>query len=168
MRRSDLLAVGMLDERFRYYGGEDEYLGYCLAEAGVRIVFGEDARSLHYDVVTIHRYRRKLLETAGHGLRILMEKCPEYVKSTQVRLLMPVQARDDGPKLIASKLAMRVATGAIPRVLLEQWALLTDRVGWLYFWPVYRALSAAWIAHGYRMQPTTEPLVTYGDRGSTR
>jgi glycosyltransferase involved in cell wall biosynthesis len=165
IRRSDLLAVGLLDERFRFYGGEDEYLGYCLTRAGVRIVFGEDARSLHYDEVTIGRYRVKLLEAARLGLRILMDNCPDYVESTQVRFLMPIRIRADRPSVIAAKMAMRLVTCTPSRILLEQWAVLTDRIRWLYCWPVYRALSAAWIAYGYRTQPDGKSLVTYGESG---
>lgn len=163
MRRSELLTIGLLDERFRFYGGEDEYLGQCLTRAGARIVFEENARSLHYDEVTIRRYKQKLLETARHGLRILVDVCPDYVESTQLRYLMPLQARTDAPGVVARKLAMRLATSTASRVLLERWALMTDRIGWLYLWPVYRALTAAWVAHGYRNQPACPR----GDGGPT-
>lgn len=165
--RALLLSVGMLDERFRFYGGEDEYLGHCLTSAGARIVFEEGARSLHHDVVTIPRYREKLLETARQGLTILMERSPDYVENTQLRYLMPVKLGTDGPGRVAAKLAMRLATSTASRVLLERWALLTDRVGWLYCWPVYRALSAAWVAYGYRTRPDRASLATCDEGGRT-
>ncbi len=43
VRKSDLVKVGMFDPAFRFYGGEDEYLGFCLRREDVRIVFGAGA-----------------------------------------------------------------------------------------------------------------------------
>jgi glycosyltransferase involved in cell wall biosynthesis len=69
MRRVDLLKAGIFDDSFRYYGGEDEYLGQCLKGKGVRLVFGGGAHSLHYDIVSLPRYKQNMRNLDSEFLR---------------------------------------------------------------------------------------------------
>jgi glycosyltransferase involved in cell wall biosynthesis len=163
MRREDLLAVGLFDERFRHYGGEDEDLGYRLSRMGLRLVFAEDARSLHHDQVDLHRYKMKLTETARWGLRVQVEKVPGYVEGTQVRFLLPIEWRKDATGRIVAKLAVRAIANPLAVSLLERWALRTEHLGWAYLPAVYRVLTAAWVMNGYAAKGVDAPLVEYGE-----
>lgn len=163
LRRADFLAVGMFDESFRYYGGEDEFLGYSLWSDGVRIVFGRDARSIHYDDVTIDRVRKKAIETGRWGLKELSRKAPEYVASTRMRFLLPVDWSTDSLSRIAAKFAVRVLANRRTTRLCEWWATLSDTHPALYSPPLYRWLLASWMTMGYRDDGNDTPIVTYGD-----
>jgi glycosyltransferase involved in cell wall biosynthesis len=163
VRRSDLLALGLLDTSFIYYGGEDGYLGYGLTRLGARITFGEEARTLHYDDVSIARYKLKLLETARFGLRTIMDKSPDYVEDTQVRFLLPIDWQKDSPIRIVVKASIWALLNPLTTFLFERWAVLTDRFSRIYFSPLYRLLLAAWILQGYRSKMRSVPLVTYGE-----
>ncbi|HMH43262.1 MAG TPA: glycosyltransferase family 2 protein [Pyrinomonadaceae bacterium] len=162
MRREDLLAIGMLDTSFRYYGGEDEYLGYCLSRAGLRIIFGEQARSVHRDDLSIQRYKSKVVETTRAGYRVILGKGNEYFEQTQVRFLLPVDWRKDSLRRIAIKRWIKILLNPLTVFLLERWAILSDGYSWLYFQPVYRLLTAGWGLSGFRSSRQEIGLVTYG------
>jgi glycosyltransferase involved in cell wall biosynthesis len=149
-RRLDLLEVGMFDNSFRYYGGEDEYLGQCLKEKGVRLVFVEKARTVHYDIVSLSIYKKKILESAKHGLKILMEKKPEYLENTMVKYLVPLSFKKDKPSRVMIKAAIRLALNSCNIYLIERWAKNTDRIFLLYNHYLYRALIAGWIIRGLK------------------
>jgi glycosyltransferase involved in cell wall biosynthesis len=162
MRREDLVAVGMLDTSFRYYGGEDEFLGYSLVNQGLRIVFGEGARTIHYDDLSIERYKKKVLETTSLGYQIILAKGRGYFEKTQVRFLLPIDSVTDAFELLMAKICIRVILNPLVVFLLERWAKLTDRYSALYFAPVYRLLSAGWSLAGFRQSERRVELVTYG------
>lgn len=162
MRREDLIAIGMLDTSFRYYGGEDEYLGYCLSRAGIRIIFGEHARSVHYDDLSIKRYKNKCLETTGAGYRVILGKGNEYFEKTQVRFLLPVEWRTDSLKRIVIKWWIKIIVNPLTVLVLERLAILSDGYAWLYCPPLYRLLIAGWSLRGLRSGQRRSGLVTYG------
>lgn len=163
MRRVDLIKVGMLDTDFRYYGGEDEYLGYCLYKAGIRIIFGERTRSEHYDDLSMQKYKKKIIEATSMGYSVILRKEPKYFESTQVRFLLPVDWKNDSVKRVLIKLSLRLFLNPATIVLLEQWAVLTDKYSQLYFQPVYRLLVAGWGVLGFREKQQNVRLVTYGE-----
>jgi hypothetical protein len=154
----------MFDTAFRYYGGEDEYLGYCLSRIGIRIVFCEEARTVHYDDLSIQRYKLKTIESAHKGLPILLSKCPDYIESTKVRYLIPVDWRRDSYRRILSKLIMRSVLNSFFISLLERWAILTDRISQLYCRSLYRLLISGWIMRGQSSSNNGEKIVTYGNK----
>ena len=163
VRRVDLLAVGMLDTSFRLYGGEDEYLGFCLKKSGIRILFGEDARSWHYDDASILRYKSKIMENAREGLKIILRKSPEYFEGTQVRFLLSVNWKNDSLKRIIAKLGVQAFLNPLIVFLMERWALFTDRLSFLYFGPLCRLLVAGWGLLGIRLDQRPVRFVTYGE-----
>ncbi len=164
IRREDLLMVGLFDENFRHYGGEDEDLGYRLSLRGLRMIFGENARTLHWDEVTLRRYKEKLIETARLGLRVMVNKIPDYVEGTQVRFLLPVDWKKDSPRRLAAKLGIRAIANPLTTFFLERWARFSDRLGWAYLPLLYRFLTAAWVMRGYESTDTGSPMVAYGER----
>lgn len=170
VRRADLLAVGLFDERIHHYGGEDEYVGYLLARSGVRIVFEAGARVVHHDTPSLTRYRRKMIEVARHagGHRVLLEEAREYFETTPMRFLLPIDAARDSWLRILGKLAIRAALNPWTVAALERWAALTDRRPWAYSSALYRALMAGWHLQGQRATDAGIRLVTYGSAGMPR
>lgn len=161
IRKDDLLAIGMLDPIFRYYGGEDEYLGHCLHGIGVKIIFGSEASSIHYDQVNIARYKLKVGEYARFGIRNLLIKDATYFEGTQIRYLLPIDRDHDSIRRICVKILLRVLLNPITTYVLERWAILTDRYSQVYWQPLYRLLLAAWVLELQRSGFLPVPLVTY-------
>jgi glycosyltransferase involved in cell wall biosynthesis len=151
-RRVDLIEAGKFDESFLHYGAEDEYLGQCLKGNGVRLIFGENAHSLHYDILSLHRYKQKILETAKFGLNVLKTKSPQYFESTQVKYLLPISLDKDNLKRIIAKVIIKAALNRFTVLCIEKWLTTTDTISSLYFAPLYRILIAGWIIHGQKLK----------------
>ena len=77
--RNQLLQVGLFDEDFRRYGGEDLELGYRLHRNGIAFQYVPQALSLHNHLRPFDQ-NCTLMRTYGtHSLPILVEKHPELV-----------------------------------------------------------------------------------------
>ena len=164
VQRADLLAVGMLDLHFgAYYGGEDGELGYRLHMAGVRIIFGEKARSTHYEQLSIAQYKNKIIEYAREGFRVILAKSPDYFEQTQIRFLLPADWKAESLGRIMTKLVMRGALNPVAVIFLERWMTITDRCSRFYFRPLYRAMMASWYLQGQKYERGGKRLVNYGD-----
>jgi glycosyltransferase involved in cell wall biosynthesis len=161
-RRSDIIAVGMFDSAFRHYGGEDEDLGLSLKRAGVTITFGENARTVHFDEITLDRYKVKYRENGRWGLRTLVDKHPDYPAQTMMGWLTQGRTRVDSSGKNAAKPYLQAALGGPALRVLERWAAATDGVAALYCPPVFRALLAGWTLQGYRSTADVE-AVRYGE-----
>lgn len=160
-RRADLIAVGLYSTDIQGYGGEDELLGYRLQQAGIRIVFAEDARSEHIEDLSIGRYKRKILEANAGAGRTLMNDIPGYFKGSRVALLEPIRLRNDSTRTVFAKAFIRIALNPVTTVLLERWVRITDRVSFLYLPWVCRALVAGWSLAGLRSKKSKRGLVNY-------
>ena len=125
-------------------------MGHALRRAGVRIVFAEDARSLHHDEVSLGRYKGKLMESARYGLTITQAKSPEYVASTKFVYLLPMDWHADSPTLLVRKFVLSLFCARPISVVLEWWARYTDGAPRLYSGSLYRMLAASWVYQGYR------------------
>ncbi len=78
VRRSDLLAIGGFDERYRAYGFEDTDLGLRLErERGVRFSFVTKARSTHLEGYGLAEIMGKKQACGEHSLRIFLADHPE-------------------------------------------------------------------------------------------
>jgi glycosyltransferase involved in cell wall biosynthesis len=161
VRRLDLLEVGMFDNSFRYYGGEDEYLGHCLKEKGVRLVFADKARTLHYDILSLSRYKQKTLESAKYGLKILMDKSPEYLENTMLKYLIPLSFKKDKFPRLLIKATIKLVLNSCTVYLIERWAKYTDRISLLHSHYLYRALIAGWIISGLKIKSNDSNFVSY-------
>jgi GT2 family glycosyltransferase len=162
MRREDVLAVGMYDEKIRFYGCEDHIFAQRLTRKGVRIVFAPDARALHHDSVAVSWYRAKMHETARDGIPMLLRHAPEFLNQTGFADLMPVDWSRDQPGRAVRKLLIRAVLNPLVIRLLESWSAATDRVGWLYVPVIGRALSAGWFLQGVGMPANGPRLLIYG------
>jgi glycosyltransferase involved in cell wall biosynthesis len=161
VRRLDLLEVGMFDNCFRYYGGEDEYLGQCLKEKGVRLVFADKARTLHYDILSLPRYKQKILEEVKYGLKILIEKSPEYLENTMVKYLIPPSFKKDKVSRLFIKVSVRLVLNSCTVYLIDRWAKYTDHISLFYSSCLYRALIAGWIISGFKNKSNDRIFVSY-------
>jgi glycosyltransferase involved in cell wall biosynthesis len=161
VRREDLFAVGLFDTRFRHYGGEDEIMGYCLKKAGLRILYGEEAMTTHFDEVSISRYQSKYEEAGREGLWVIITNYPDYIRTQKVNYLLPVDYSHDKLSLVIVKNVVRGLLNPVALSILKKWAVATDRYRWA-FWPiVYRLLLAGSILKGVRSNQRGFGRVSY-------
>ncbi len=76
IRRSTLERVGLFDEKLPY-GYQDTDLGIRLVDAGVRIVYNQDAVGYHNHRVDLDSYSRRQEKVAGGAIRV-SEKHPHH------------------------------------------------------------------------------------------
>lgn len=160
-RRADLIAVGLYSTDIQGYGGEDELLGYRLQQAGIRMVFAEDARSEHLEDLSIGRYKRKILEANRGGYLTLMRRIPDFFVGTGAALLQPMRPRHDSTRVLLAKAGTRLVLNPVTTMMLEMWVRATDRVSFLYVPWVCRALVGGWSLAGQRSMNARRRLVDY-------
>jgi glycosyltransferase involved in cell wall biosynthesis len=160
-QKDDLLRVGLFDSDFRYYGGEDEYLGYCLQKIGVRLVFCEQAKSIHYDDVSLARYKVKFTEAGREGLPLMIKKNPDYKSTTKVGWVLPIDLGKDSFSRIIGKSIICIFFNRTIMKLMETYATKTDNRLNLYFPIIYRLLTAGWLRQGFKSKDRGIGHVTY-------
>jgi glycosyltransferase involved in cell wall biosynthesis len=77
MERDFLLRVGLFDERFRSFGGEDLELGYRLSRGGARFVFAPDALAYRFDYRDIPNLCRAMEIFGRDSLPIILQIHPQ-------------------------------------------------------------------------------------------
>lgn len=135
--KEDLLRVGCFDTDFRYYGGEDEYMGYCLKRSGVTLKFCAEAKSLHIDVVSFDRYRLKIEESIVFGSKLIRKKAPDYYKETKLHFVFNERS-DLIRRFLISPIAILCASS------LECFLKRTDHLSQLYLPLLIRGLILFW------------------------
>lgn len=166
VRRDDLMAAGLFDENIHGYGAEDEQMGYLLSLDGVRMAFAEDARALHFDCVSLNRYKLKIIEMYRGGYRYLLKQNPAYFDGTLVRYLLPLNLANDSFKLLARKIVLTLVLNKLSVYLLELGLKSGDSWSWLYCKPMYKILVAGWGFNAIRAKQTGVRLVRYGNNRS--
>ena len=156
----------MFHPALRCYGGEDVFLGHCLKERGVTIVFSAAARTIHDDVVDLRRFKLKCQESTREGLKTIQELDPSFVEGTKVRFLMSPQWKGDSPGRLLSKIVLRVALNDPLLFALEGWAEMSDRWRLFYCPGLFRILMAGWYLQGIRARSTGETHIPYGTPNS--
>jgi len=160
-RKEDLFAVGLFDTRFRYYGGEDEIMGYNLNKLGTRIVFGKEAVSWHYDNVSISRYKTKYIESGREAIPKIIAFYPDYLKTTRAKWLLSINySQDNLPKIIKKTMIKFIVNPEVLKIF-EKWAIATDRYSWAYYPIIYRLLLGSWLLKGFKSKKRGFGLVTY-------
>ena len=150
-RREDILnRVGVVNEEFQRYGGEDYEFGYRVARAGLKIRFAPDAVVEHYEHGgSIRQYMKKLYITSRDSLPVLYRLAPGS-RETALSWLLETPTTEDRWRHRWAQIMIRLAlqrgiVNAVER-LLES----TDRVGWCY-WPVlFRYAFAGAMLRGIR------------------
>jgi GT2 family glycosyltransferase len=162
-RKEDALRVGLLDERFRYYGGEDVFFGYKLRSIGVRLVFCREAVGVHWDIVDIGRQRTKMIQTARNGWKTILNDAPGLLASTHFRYFMPFDARIDSVRTRLIKISVKLVTIRGLARMAECVAKWTDHIPWLYSKMLFGYLMANWTAAGLRESRSESEMVSYGE-----
>jgi glycosyltransferase involved in cell wall biosynthesis len=163
VKRDDIAVVGLFDENIHGYGAEDEKMGFLLSQAGLRIVFAEEARALHYDFVSLSRYKLKTIEIYQGGYRQLLKQNPEFFDKTMVRYLLPLNLKNDPMKLVIIKVLFSAILNKISVRLLEICLNLIDKRPSLYCKSAYKILIAGWGFNAIRSKQSGVKLVTYGN-----
>lgn len=112
VERASIMAVGLFDETFSGYGGEDEEMGFRLFCSGVRIVFGADAVIWDADDgLTLQGAYLNLKRFGANSGAVLFAKHPEYRKYSPFSRLEPICVKTEsrGTALVNSllRLALR-------------------------------------------------------------
>jgi len=115
IERSDLLRIGLFDEYFSSYGGEDEELGFRLVGNGIRIVFGAEANMWDADsLLTLEGECSKYRSYGEKSGALLFAKCPDYRKYSAFSLLEPIDIYSDGIGVVIKKILLRLVM--LPRL----------------------------------------------------
>jgi glycosyltransferase involved in cell wall biosynthesis len=129
IERSDLLRVGLFDETFSSYGGEDEELGFRLFSSGIRIVFGAEANM--WDADRLLSLEGECSKYRSYGERSgarLFAKCPDYRKYSAFSRLESINAHDDGAGGVIKKMLFRsVVLPRLARYLQKALSILDHR-----------------------------------------
>lgn len=77
-----LQRIGMFNEAFTLYGGEDTELGYRLGQAGIELYFAREAVGYHYHDETLEGYIKKEIDS-GMSLETYRALVPERDSRTE-------------------------------------------------------------------------------------
>lgn len=102
VRREQLLRVGLFDEDFTAYGGEDLELGYRLHLDGALFRFADQARSLHHHLRPFRQHCQLMYTYGQHSIPVLLRKCPELAPLLRLDVL-------SGPFFSFRRLFFRIA-----------------------------------------------------------
>jgi GT2 family glycosyltransferase len=79
VKRDLLMRIGLFNESFSHYGGEDTELGYRLNKGGIKLYFAADAVGYHYHDETLECLVRKEIEK-GMSMKTYLALVPESTK----------------------------------------------------------------------------------------
>ena len=163
VRLEDLNTIGLFNENFHFYGGPDVYMGRCLVEAGVRLVYAPEAVSFHYDKISLKSFKKKYIELAREANKTIAEKKPEIYDGSHARFLLPINWKRDSFKTKIIKSGIRLTINPFIVFLLERWAFLTDQSPSLYSQTLFKFLRIGWSLKGSRMKRGGTRLVDYSN-----
>jgi GT2 family glycosyltransferase len=79
-------AVGLFNENYTSWGGEDTEMGYSLAKKGASFYYLYEAVAFHDHEESLEEYKSKLALFAQSGLYELLRNCPEHGSSGYLKL----------------------------------------------------------------------------------
>jgi GT2 family glycosyltransferase len=140
VRRSRLEKVGLFDEEFHLYGGEDTELGIRLGKAGCVFLYAPDALAHHLHVVNLDQLCERLEAYGEHALPGMLEKHPELKELLSLDILDPPRWGQEAP----ARSFRRALFQATLRPASYRLARSLARVTWLgrMLYPVYDYLRA--------------------------
>jgi len=99
IKRSTIKKIGLFNEGFRYYGGEDTELGCRMRTYGIRMVFNEKALGYHFHNENIETLTLKYREYAKSMIYIAMLQ-PHYVESQYNGFFTPYYHKEENARFI--------------------------------------------------------------------
>jgi GT2 family glycosyltransferase len=145
---STVMAVGLFDSAFKYYGGEDTDYGIRLGNHGVRLIFGASVKAYHHDPVFLEKYKNKRIEAAREGFKIMLKKHPGCYDNTWIKLLVPINKREDFVSLIIIKIILKMALNPFNISLIEYWLQKTNKYRIFYSSSLYKIAIMGWTLRG--------------------
>ncbi|MEW6750921.1 MAG: glycosyltransferase [Candidatus Latescibacterota bacterium] len=121
--RALLERVGLFDEGFTSYGGEDLELGYRLYRAGARFAYVPEALSWHHHARTLEEVCRLMRTYGRSSLPLLLGKHPELAPLLRLGFLA-------GGRLSPNRLFARAALAPVPFHLILRAAAAAPCLPW--------------------------------------
>lgn len=109
VKRDLLMEVGLFDERFRQFGGEDLELGCRLNKAGAEFVYAPEAQTWRTDYGDIPELSKKMAIYGEFSLPLILQTHPELKELVKIHLLEPMAAFTEPLSLTIRKSLFRLA-----------------------------------------------------------
>lgn len=116
VRRELLLRVGLFDEDFREYGGEDLELGYRLHLDGAAFHYAPEALSYHHHLRSLDEVCHLMFRYGATGLPVLLRKHPALAPLLRLDFLGAARL---SPRRLLLRLALAPAAHAAVRRLVR-------------------------------------------------
>ena len=115
--RQTLLDVGLFDEDFHAYGGEDLELGYRLHRRQIAFRFAGDALSHHHHLRPLEQTCQLMHTYGSQSLPILLRKHPELAPLLRLDFLTSRQISARALRLALGDWVYRITLGVVKRRL---------------------------------------------------
>ena len=145
-----VMAVGLFDSTFKFYGSEDTDYGIRLGNHGIRLIFGDMVKAYHNDPVFLKKYKNKRIEAAREGFKIMMKKHPGCYDNTWVSLLTPINEGEDSVLLKIAKIFFKFALNPLNMSIIEYWLQKTNQYRLLYSSSLYKVAVMGWTLIGFQ------------------
>lgn len=163
VNRFDFISAGSFNESFKYYGGEDNAMGFSLKQMGVRICYAPKAKADHYDEVEIERYKVKFTEAGREGVKLILLIDSNFFDNSNFRFLLPISLKDNLlNKLI--KIMLKFVLNSYLEKLLRNYLKLTNSTNFLFSKLLFHILFSCWMYQGLNSKSSTvESKVQYNN-----
>lgn len=147
VRRAALDEVGLFDEEFSLYGGEDTELGMRLGRAGLTFLYVPEALAHHLHVVDLDHLCRRLVAYGREALPRMVDRHPELRSLLQLDILDPPRWGQESLarslKRVVFQVTLKPGTYRLARAVAD-WTFLGRML-----YPVYDYLRAYSYMSGY-------------------
>lgn len=141
--------VGLFDENFRGYGGEDLDYGMRLQKAGVPFRTSARALSFHHHLRTLPEILGTLEKYGEEAIPYLIQKHPELLDEMKLSLAMPLKClHPKSPAIILKNLSVRAISWGVFYHLFRRLAMLLEPFwipGWVMNYLIFRNYSKGYI-----------------------
>lgn len=140
--------VGMVCEDFIGYGGEDIEFGYRICQAGMKLVYLDEALAYHYEMSeSIIKYGEKIFRAGRDGERILNIVNKEILNQTKLNYFNKNNSKDNYYFKFKANI-LNILTNKIFKKLVETFLIKTDKNKFLYNKILYRYYIACKFKEG--------------------
>ena len=149
--------VGMFNKNYKLYGGEDIEYGARLVDAGVRIMYCDQALVYHHDNISIDRYKLKTIECGRGQYKTFVNNKSAEIDGSAIALLSNLDLKNDTVFILVKKILIRCCLNAAIVGLLEWIVRRTDKYPKLYCHTLYSLVCCGWMFRAMRShQPTND------------
>lgn len=157
--KEDAFSIGLFEESLKKYGSEDELFGYRFIKSGGKIIFNNETKIIHDDDnISPKFWKTKFMELGKYGLRTLVEKEPQFVKSTLYTYLMPVNVKEDEISKVIKKMIINIVSTPLFWRPIEYIVFNTDHLKNFNIPIFYRYITVVWMKRGFLSQDKIEEV----------